>query len=347
MREIDINLKENSYRITVESGLLSSIGAYVKAERVLIVTDENVAPLYLDTVLGSLKNAASLVLPAGESTKSLSCLEAVYSALIENNITRADMLIALGGGVIGDLAGLAAATYLRGIRYMQVPTTLLAQVDSAVGGKVAIDLEQGKNLVGAFYQPACVLIDPDTLNTLPQRVFTDGLGEVVKYGCIDDRALFALLEKHPTRAEIMKYIEEIITICLCHKQKYVERDERDTGVRMALNFGHTIGHAIETAQRYEGLRHGEAVAAGMCLMTRLSEERGLSEKGTAERLEALVKSIGLPKSAHVPGGIVPYLKLDKKHLNSVLTCVLLKEIGEHFLFKTDAAFFAGVDAWLI
>lgn len=346
MREIDVNLKENGYRITIKSGILAEIGAYVKAKRVLVVTDENVAPLYLDKVLSGLENASSLVLPAGEHTKALVYLNDIYKALIENNITRTDTLIALGGGVIGDLAGLAAATYLRGIPYIQVPTTLLAQVDSAVGGKVAIDLEQGKNLVGAFYQPACVLIDPNTLATLPERIFTDGLGEVVKYGCIDDAALFALLGKHPSREALMAHIEEIIAICLCHKKRYVEQDERDTGIRMALNFGHTIGHAIETAQHYKGLRHGEAVAVGMCLITRLSEEKGLTEKGTAKRLEALLESLGLPINAHVAGGIAPCLKRDKKNMNSTLTCVLLKAIGEHYLFKTDAAFFAEVDAWL-
>ena len=346
MKEIRVELNANAYTITVENGLIDRVGEYAKAERCLVVTDENVAPLYLERAIKSLKNASSLVLPAGEKTKSLATLGLIYDALIANRISRTDTLIALGGGVIGDVAGFAAATYLRGIPYVQVPTSLLAQVDSAVGGKVAVDLPQGKNLAGAFYQPQGVLIDPDTLETLPERIFSDGLGEVVKYGCIDDESLFTLIEENPSRAALRPHMEEIIAACLKSKKRYVEKDERDTGLRMALNFGHTIGHAIETAQGYEGLRHGEAVAGGMSLITRLSEEKGLTEKGTAKRLDALLNSLGLPISAHVSGGIEPYLKLDKKNLNGGLTCVLLKKIGDCYLHRVDTAFFAEVDAWL-
>ncbi len=348
MRELRVNLKENGYSITIGSGILHTIGEKLASKKVLVVTDENVAPLYLEMVLAALKDktVSSLILPPGEHTKSLQYLSRVYDALCENRFTRTDTIVALGGGVIGDLAGFAAATYMRGIPYIQVPTSLLAQVDSAVGGKVAIDLPQGKNLAGAFYQPQWVLIDTHTLSTLPQNIFLDGLGEVVKYGCLNDPELFTLLENNPTREMLMAHMENMITACLTHKKTYVEQDEKDTGTRMALNFGHTIGHAIETAQHYEGLRHGEAVAVGMNLVTKLSEAKGLTQEGTAARLESLLKALGLPVSAHISGHLADYLTLDKKNLNNVLTCILLDRIGSHILYKTDGAFFAEADLWL-
>lgn len=355
MKRLTVSLPSHRYEILIDSGILDALGAQtrkvLKAQKALIVTDENVAPLYLARAVSSLEEAGikalSLVLPAGEATKSLSHLSQIYDALCENGLSRTDVLVALGGGVIGDLAGFAAATYLRGVPYVQAPTSLLAQVDSAVGGKVAIDLPQGKNLAGAFYHPALVVLDPDTLQTLPDRVFLDGMGEVVKYGCIADERLFALIEQNPSRAALMQYMEEIIARCLDIKRAVVEEDERDTGARMALNFGHTLGHAIEASQRFMGLRHGEAVCAGMALITRLSEQEGLTEEGTAQRLTALLEMLGLPISAPANEALLNYLKMDKKNLNGQLNCVLLKRVGEHFIYPTNAAFFEGAQAWLI
>lgn len=355
MRRLTVTFAANSHEILIGSGLLPTLGAHAKkvcrAPKAMIITDENVAPLYLDVVRKSLESAAfsvsDVVLKPGEETKCLACLGSLYDALCANRLTRSDVIIALGGGVIGDLAGFAAATYLRGIPYIQVPTSLLAQVDSAVGGKVAIDLPQGKNLAGAFYQPCLVLVDPDTLQTLPDRIFFDGMGEAVKYGCIYDEALFALIEKNPSREALMRHISVIIETCLNLKRIAAQQDERDTGARMALNFGHTLGHAIEVASNYQGLRHGEAVCAGMVLITRLSEKRGLTEPGTAERLFRLLKSMSLPVSAPENLQLMSALTLDKKNLNGVLNCVLIRQIGESFIYPTDVSFFEEAQTWQI
>ncbi len=280
MPTITVPLGDRSYPIYIESGALDTLGARTREAlgdiTAAIVTDDNVAPLYLSRAVASCQKAGlrvcTITLPHGEGTKCLERLTELYGFLCENHVTRRDALVALGGGVIGDLTGLAAATFLRGVHFIQVPTTLLAQVDSSVGGKVAVDLPQGKNLVGAFYQPHFVLADPETLNTLTDEFWRDGLGEVVKYGCIGDEALFALLEACAPggRSALMACIGEILLRCIRAKADVVAQDERDTGLRMTLNFGHTIAHAVETCQHYEGLRHGEAVALGMHLMTRLT-----------------------------------------------------------------------------
>ncbi|MBQ7848476.1 MAG: 3-dehydroquinate synthase, partial [Clostridia bacterium] len=261
-------------------------------------------------------------------------------------ITRKDAVLALGGGVIGDLTGLAAATFLRGVHFVQAPTTLLAQVDSSVGGKVAVDLPQGKNLVGAFYQPDLVVIDPDTLNTLTDEFWRDGLGEVVKYGCIGDAELFALLEKAAPggRAALMAQIDTILRHCVQAKADVVAQDERDTGLRMTLNFGHTIAHAVETCQHYTGLRHGEAVSLGMHVMTRLTEHKGMTAPGTADRLDALLIALGMPMQ--LPGipeeKLISAMFMDKKSFGQVLRVIALNHIGKCFIHTTDVNFFTGM-----
>lgn len=354
MPMITVPLGERTYPIHIGSGMLDCLGAHTLEAlgeiSVAVVTDDNVAPLYLDRAVKSLEAAGlrvcSITLPHGEATKCLDSLVKLYDFLCANRLTRKDAVVALGGGVIGDLAGLAAATYLRGVHFIQVPTTLLAQVDSSVGGKVAVDLPQGKNLVGAFYQPDFVLVDPDTLTTLTDEYWRDGLSEVVKYGCIGDSALFALLEDCAPggRAALMARIDDILMRCIQAKADVVAQDEKDTGLRMTLNFGHTIAHAVETCQHYEGLCHGEAVALGMHLMTRLTEGKGLTAPGTADRLDALLRQLEMPMElpALPEERVISAMFMDKKFSGKVLNVIVLNQIGKCFIHPTDAAFFQGM-----
>jgi 3-dehydroquinate synthase len=344
-----------SHDILIARRLLDRPGepllAACQAKKALIVTDANVAPICLPRVMTGLKDdgiqSFPLVLPAGEDTKQLKYLSVIYHELSRRHLSRADALITLGGGVIGDLGGFAAATYLRGIPYMQAPTTLLAQTDSSVGGKVAINLPAGKNLAGSFYHPSLVLIDTETLETLPDRIFTDGLGEIVKYACIYDADLFAWLERHTGRKTLMSDMETLVARCLTLKIAAVRQDERDTHTRAALNFGHTLGHAIETAQHYTGLRHGEAICAGMALITRVSQAKGLTDRGTSERLNALLMSLGLPVTARTDQPLAKFIAMDKKASGARITCVILKRIGEYMLYETDTAFLKEAARWLI
>lgn len=350
---ITVELGERSYPVDI-TGSLDALGESIRQRlgdcRLAIVTDDHVAPLYLAQVEASLDRAGlahtSLVLPHGEPTKCLAQLAHLYDFLCASHITRSDALIALGGGVVGDLTGLAAATFLRGIGFVQVPTTLLAQVDSSVGGKVAVDLPQGKNLVGAFYQPAMVLCCPDTLNTLTEHFWRDGLGEVVKYGCIGDAELFRLLEACAPggRAGLMAHIDVILQHCIQAKASVVARDEHDTGLRMTLNFGHTIGHAVETCQHYAGLSHGEAVALGMAVMTRLTERRGMTAPGTSVRLEHLLTALGLPTTLpDIPEEeLLRAMGMDKKSAGKNLRVIVLEEIGACRIHTTQVDFFAGM-----
>ncbi len=349
MKTLHVNLGENSYDILVENGLLSQVGERLRGiytgEKVFVLTDENVDRLYGEALQGSLEGAGyrvrRLALPPGEPTKCFDSLLKVYEALVDFRLTRGELVVTLGGGVVGDLGGFAAATYLRGVPFVQVPTSLLAQVDSSVGGKVAVDLAQGKNLVGSFYQPKAVFIDPQVLSTLTDDFFRDGMGEVVKTACIKDAAFFDLLASLPSREQWMGRMEEIVHICCAVKAGVVERDEHDTGERMLLNFGHTLGHAIEQYYHYTGIRHGEAVAAGMALITQKSEALGLTEPGTAARLIQLEKALGLPTDAQTGDGesILQAITLDKKNIGGSLKVVLLRRIGESYLYSTTAEFF--------
>lgn len=354
MRRIDVRLPQGGYPVWIECGLIDRAGELLlpvlDGGAVAIVTDDHVAPLYLPRLMTSLRAAgircASLTLPHGEQTKCLFRLADVYTFLCAERMTRKDTVLALGGGVIGDLAGLAAATYLRGVRFVQAPTTLLAQVDSSVGGKVAVDLPEGKNLVGAFWQPACVLCDPDALSTLTEEYWRDGLGEVVKYGCIGDEALFALLEKCAPggRPALMAEIDTILTRCIRAKADVVRQDERDAGLRMTLNFGHTIAHAVEKCQHYAGLRHGEAVAVGMAVITRLTEARGVTEPGTAARLTRLLRALSLPCALpDVPEDeLLDAMALDKKSAGQTLRVIVLSRIGACAVRPETTAFFRGM-----
>lgn len=354
MKQLLVSLSEGrSYEITISRGILARCGEEIRkvyhGNEVAVITDSNVGPLYAKTVLDSLKAAGFLVkslsFPAGEASKNMDTLVQLYDGLLTPypfSITRGGLIVALGGGVTGDMVGFAAATLFRGIPFVQIPTTLLSQVDSSVGGKVAVDLKQGKNLAGAFYQPKAVLIDPDTLNTLPDRVFADGMAEVVKYGLIGDRELFELLESCDGREELSARIEEIIFRSCDQKRRVVEEDEQDTGWRMVLNFGHTLGHVYEKLGNYSRYMHGEAVSCGMVSILRMGEAHGLTAPGTATRAETLLSRLGLPvKAEEIPAELLRQtLAYDKKGSGSEITAVFCKEPGEAFLHKMPRAEFA-------
>lgn len=343
MRNVHVDLGSKSYNIEIERELLHCVGSKIKlllpkAEKIAIITDSNVGPLYASILKESLEREGLTVtvqaFTAGEESKNLQTLGTLYDGLAKAGLTRSDALIALGGGVTGDMGGLAAATFLRGISFIQIPTSLLATVDSSVGGKVAIDLAGGKNLVGAFYQPKAVFIDPDLLKTLPVRYLHDGLAEVIKYGCIMDKELFVMLEKIKNDEDLLARVDEIIEICCNIKARIVERDEFDTGERMLLNFGHTLGHAVEKTFHFDRYSHGEGVGIGMMLLTRQAEKLGLTEQGTADRIAALLQKFQLPISVDMrQEDFLQAIALDKKKRGSYLTLILLKRIGDSFLQK--------------
>lgn len=342
------------YQIVIERGCLQKTGTraaelFRPGSRVLIVSDSNVIPLYGDCVESALKQAGFLpyryVFPAGESSKRLSTIESLYTCLIENHFTRTDFIVALGGGVTGDMAGFAAATFLRGIGFIQIPTSLLAQIDSSVGGKTGVDLPQGKNLIGAFHQPRLVLIDPTTLSTLPPRFFSDGMGEAIKYGCIRSESLFEAIITHDMRSDFAA-LDALIAECIDIKRQMVENDEFDTGERMLLNFGHTFGHAMEKLYKFEKLTHGEAVGIGMVMMARAGESKGITALGTAEKIRLALQKYNLPTSDSLPlDQIVGATSVDKKSTGGQLNLVLLRKIGDAFVYRIDrsemAAFTAG------
>ena len=320
-----------AYEVTIGSGLLSSLGQEVakvtKVGKAAIVSDSNVWPLYGEVAQKSLEDVGfsvvSFVFPAGENSKSGATYLELMNFLAQNHVTRSDCLIALGGGVVGDLTGFAAATYLRGISYIQVPTTLLAAVDSSVGGKTAVDLESGKNLVGAFYQPKLVLCDTDTLQSLPVDIFRDGCAEVIKYGILYDPQLFAHLQAKGLAFDR----EAVITRCVELKRDVVAEDEFDTGSRMKLNLGHTVGHGIEANSNYE-ISHGKAVAIGMAIVSRSAAKNGICTTETVEMIVGLLQQFGLPTDTEYSPEILYEAALsDKKRSGSTVNLILPKAIG--------------------
>lgn len=337
MKTLTVALPGREYNIIIEKGLLARAGdlckeALPRARKLALVTDTNVAPLYAEQVKVSLEcvgfSVQVTVLPAGEHTKCADNLSLLWEQFMAFGLTRTDAVVALGGGVIGDLAGFAAATVLRGVDFVQIPTTLLAQVDSSVGGKVAIDLKAGKNLAGAFWQPRLVLMDPEVLNTLDDKTFSDGMAEVIKYGCIRDAEFFSFLEQHASRSEIMEAIEHVLYTCCNLKQEVVVDDERDTGVRMLLNFGHTLGHAYELAGNYEVWTHGQAVAAGMVKAARLGQALGVTPEGMDQRISALLERFSLPVSINCTHEqYADAVGLDKKGSGSDISLILLEDMG--------------------
>ena len=348
--KLTVDLGPNSYPIHIENGILAKTGELVSevfsGKKIMIVSDDNVFPLYGEIITKALSDSGfechSFVLPHGEPTKSFQSLPKIYEALINAKLTRSDLLIALGGGVIGDLAGFAASSYLRGIKFVQIPTSLLAQVDSSVGGKVAVDLPQGKNLVGAFYHPKAVIIDPDVLNTLPDHFISDGMGEVIKYGCIKDKELFELLCRHTSFDDLKPKLTQIIARCVDIKRIVVEADQFDLGERILLNFGHTLAHTIEQHFNYERESHGEAVGIGMYQITKIAEEKGLTTSGCAEQIKKALEIYNLPDNSNLPIDVLTdAISLDKKNLNNHLNVVLLHDIGDSYVYPTDVSFFDG------
>jgi 3-dehydroquinate synthase len=346
--ELVVDLKERSYPIIIENGLLDRIGSEVKkifkGNKIFILTDKNVNKHYGDKIskelLDNNYDVKLLALEPGEQTKDFSTLPQVYDELLDFGLTRSDLVVALGGGVIGDLAGFVASTYLRGIDFVQVPTSLLAQVDSSVGGKVAVDLKRGKNLVGSFYHPKVVFIDPTVLNTLDERFFVDGMAEVIKYGCIKDKNLFDTLSNIKDKNELINNIDQIIHRCCSIKKEVVEKDEKDTGERMLLNFGHTLGHAIEQYYNYSKYTHGEAVAIGMYQISKISEKNALTSAGTTDLIKEILVKYNLPYDMDVKmEDIIGAIKLDKKNLGNVLNVIILDEIGQSRIYKTDKEWF--------
>ena len=308
----------------------------VKGESLMVVTDENVAPLYLNRCIQSLRQEGfdvySFVIPPGEESKSGEMYLKLVNELASIPLTRADALVALGGGVVGDLTGFAAATYLRGIKVIQVPTTLLAAVDSSVGGKTAINLPAGKNLAGAFHQPALIWCDPSLLDTLPAEIYQDGMAEVIKYGVIADAALFHLLKD---KDFAQSHAEDIIQRCVFIKKKFVEADEHDTGVRQLLNFGHTIGHAIEIASDFS-ISHGLAVAKGMAYMAEIAAKKNWCNYETKEHIIALLHQYEFDLTVNFEKEVLcDIMKKDKKRKGNVLDVVVPESIGTCVLKRID------------
>ena len=336
MKRLTVKL-ERSYDIIIENNILSKAGELIRcvcsAKKACLVSDSNVYPLYGKLIEKQLCESGfeviPFIFPAGEGSKTPETVLRIVGTMAENDMMRGDIVIALGGGVCGDIAGFAASVYLRGIDFVQLPTSLLSQLDSSVGGKTGVNLKQGKNLCGAFHQPSLVLIDPCVLDTLSQEHFSEGIAEAIKAGCIRDKVLFELLEK----GDAKENIEEIIFRAVRVKAEIVERDEKERGERALLNFGHTAGHAIERLHGFSDITHGEAVAAGMALITRASQARGLTLEGTSHRLENVLKKYKLPLSdSHTKAEIIRAMNSDKKRRKNALDFVLIKKIGEGYIY---------------
>lgn len=351
MTKLDVGLDDRSYEIHIGGGLLRQAGEIISARlgcrRAAVVTDSNVWRLWGSVLEKSLKDSGidyfTVVIEPGEGSKSIEGLGNLLEEMAENGLTRSGLLIAFGGGVVGDLGGFAASVYMRGIQYMQIPTTLLSQVDSAVGGKTAVNLRHGKNLTGSFWQPGLVISDTDTLQTLPEREFAGGMAEVIKYGVISSRELFDKIKMYPSPEEIKGYMPEIIYSCCDIKRHVVELDERDTGERMILNLGHTFGHAIEKIGNFEKYIHGEAVAMGMVLAAKYGELLGITTAGTAQQIQLLSAQFGLPVYDRIdPALIASLVKLDKKADEGNIRIILIREIGDSFIYNTTTDEFSRI-----
>ncbi len=337
MEKIRVNASKK-YDILIGIDLLSDCGKLISetmsAKRCAIVTDDNVDRYYGEAAVKSLEKAGfsvvKFVFPHGEASKSHTTLLRLYDFLADNSFTRSDFLIALGGGVVGDLTGFAAATYMRGIEFVQIPTTVLSQVDSSVGGKTAVDIAGGKNLVGAFHQPSLVLCDVDTLDTLTPEFFADGMGEVVKYGMIKSNELFDIL----CDSDIKSNITDIIKRCVSIKADVVANDEFDRGERALLNFGHTLGHAIEKYYDFSGISHGCGVAIGMSTFTHIAEAKGLCKACVSDKLDALLKKCALPCTTDIDMKTLYNNSLgDKKRSTDGIDIILCSDIGKSDVVK--------------
>ncbi len=342
MRTVKVPLGDRSYSIKIGCGLLPKLGSVCRrlklGNRCAVVTDQAVGPLYAKTALNSLKLAGfapvKIQVPAGETAKNLQTIQSCYDQLAKNRIERSSFIVALGGGVVGDMAGFLAASYLRGLDFVQVPTTLLAQVDSSVGGKVGVNLKAGKNLVGAFYQPRLVLCDLDTLKTLPQRELRAGLAEVIKYGIIADPVFFRRLEHMLPKLLCLdtKGLAHIVARSCQIKSSVVEDDERENGLRAILNYGHTIGHALEAISRYGKYLHGEAISIGQVTAAKISRDILGFDQVEVDRIEGLFTQAGLPTKVRLTkpqlAKLFAAMKLDKKVSSGEVKFVLAQKIGQ-------------------
>ena len=348
MSVLNVDLGERSYPIHIAEGLLGNadlIRPFIVGQQVMVISNDTVAPLYLDTLVESLTGLQvySHILPDGEEYKNLDVLDGIFDALLRVPCDRQTTMIALGGGVVGDITGFAAACYQRGVPFIQIPTTLLAQVDSSVGGKTAVNHPRGKNMIGAFYQPRCVIADIATLNTLDDRQLSAGLAEVIKYGLIRDMDFFIWLENNMDRLRQRDplFLEEAIRRSCENKAEVVAEDELEGGVRALLNLGHTFGHAIEAGMGYGNWLHGEAVATGMVMAADLSCRSGWISRDEVQRVGVLLEQAGLPVEPPAELDIEGYLqlmKVDKKVMDGRIRLVLLRAIGDAFVsadYDTD------------
>ena len=340
MRAVHLNLDQYSYSITIDQNILGNLGQWIKPEtkssKIAVIIDEFVSKQYGDIVLKSLKDfkfdVRMIQVPPGEENKSLTWFSKIHDALIDHQMDRSSTLIAFGGGMVGDLSGFVAATFMRGISWIQVPTTLLAQVDASVGGKTAINHPKGKNMVGAFHQPSSVLIDVDTLHSLTKRDIVSGLVEIIKHGVIMDKSLFNLIEKN--LAKILRLVPEVVIEIIaesCANKAYVvENDEKESGLRSTLNYGHTFAHALEVLTDYNTFRHGEAVAVGMNCAAQLSVNLGMLAPSELDRQNTLLQKAGL--SIHIPRiqpqTFLEAMYLDKKANHGKLKLILIEGIGK-------------------
>jgi 3-dehydroquinate synthase len=346
MRSLKVNLDKktsNSYDIRIGRGILDRMvllmSKHFKSSQYVVITDENVGRLHAAKVYDAFGTAglhvSGIEIPAGEASKNISTLMDLAGRLLALGADRKTVLLALGGGVVGDLTGFVASVYMRGVPYIQIPTTLVGQVDSAIGGKTAVDLPEGKNLLGTFYQPAAVFVDLNFLETLPEREFANGLAEIIKYGVIEDEKMFEGLEAHmdAVKNREMTHLAKIIETCLRIKKSIVEIDEREHGLRRILNFGHTLGHALEAVSDYT-LSHGEGVALGMIAAAKLSVKMNYLKEDALNRIRDVVAKAGLPvgiPAAFSPAAVIERLKMDKKKKDGVIHFVLLKKIGMPFV----------------
>lgn len=340
---LTVDLGSRSYPIYIGDGLLVNqnlLKKHIVGDQVMVVTNETIAPLYLNQFIENFSGDIEVklvILPDGERYKTLEYLDNIYSALLENRCNRQVTLIALGGGVIGDMTGFAAASYQRGVNFIQVPTTLLSQVDSSVGGKTGVNHQLGKNMIGAFYQPKCVLIDTSVLSSLPERELSAGLAEVIKYGAICDLVFFEWLEKNMAKL-LLKDVDALryaIKISCEEKAIVVAKDEKESGIRATLNYGHTFGHAIESHMGYGVWLHGEAVSVGMCLAAKMSVEQKTLSYEDYLRIESLCRLAQLPteKPADMAASdFLRYMQVDKKNTSTSIRLVLLDAIGEAVIF---------------
>lgn len=341
MRQINVKIPANQagkeYNVDIQKGILDHVGELIgniwNKRKIALISDDNVAPIYQGRVADSLEKVGFEVkeyqFPAGEESKSLDMLGKLISQMAADHFTRDDAIVALGGGVTGDLAGFVAATYMRGISLVQIPTSLLAQVDSSVGGKTAVDHNDTKNIIGAFLQPDLVIIDPETLRTLHKRDLVEGYGEIVKTAGLTDGPLWDLVNKINSVDDILENAEELSELSIQYKTTVVEQDAQEGGIRQLLNFGHTIGHAVEALSEGD-LRHGEAVSIGLVAICRIFESKGLSPKGLTQEIKDRFDAVGLPTTSRFlddPAAILDKIKNDKKNHNGHLNLVYLKAIG--------------------